>query len=263
MKKFIFVLAAAALLLPAGCRVSVPEGFVKINGGTFIMGSPLSEQERLPDESQRKVKLKSFYMGKFTVTQREYLEVMGVNPSSFMGGWLPVENVSWYDAIEYCNWLSEREGLSTAYSITEGNTGKIVTWNEKANGYRLPTEEEWEYACRAGTTSPFNTGDTITASQANIKNLLGKTTVVGRYAPNAWGLYDMHGNVWEWCWDLYKPAPDAAGMDGPAFSRTNRVIRGGGFGSWEYAVRSARRNGDAWPDLKNNNLGFRIVRNVR
>ena len=263
MKKFIIALTVAALLLPAGCLGSIPDGYVKINGGNFIMGSPLSEPDRLPDEAQRKVKLKSFYMGKFTVTQREYLEVMGVNPSSFTGGWFPVENVNWYDAIEYCNRLSKRHGFSLAYSITEDDTGRIVTWNEKANGFRLPTEEEWEYACRAGTTTAFNTGNTITVSQANIKNLIGKTSIVGKYAPNAWGLYDMHGNVWEWCWDLYKPAPGMEERNGPALTSANRVIRGGGFGSWEHAVRSARRDGDAWPDLKNYNLGFRIVRNVR
>jgi len=177
-------------------RVVAPE-MVRINGGTFMMGSPKNEAGRYDNEVQHSVTVGSFYMGKYEVTQKEYQAVMGTNPSGFKGDNLPVEQVSWYDAVNYCNRLSQREGLTPAYTVN----GENVTWNQNANGYRLPTEAEWEYACRAGTTTPYSTGKSITSSQANYGD--SKTTAVGSFTPNPWGLYDMHGNVWEWCWDWY------------------------------------------------------------
>lgn len=140
-----------------------PENFVLITGGTFEMGSPDTEAWRSEDETQHTVTVSNFYMSMYEVTQAEYTEVMGSNPSSFSGDTLPVETVSWLDAIRYCNARSELEGLKPAYSIE----GQTVTWERSADGYRLPTEAEWEYACRAGTTTPFNTENSISAEEAN------------------------------------------------------------------------------------------------
>jgi len=241
-------------------------GFVRINGGTFIMGSPENEPQRSEEESPRhQVTLSSFSIGKYPVTQKEYQEIIGKNPSHFKKDNLPVEMVSWFEAVEYCNKRSQKEGLNPAYKIIEKN----VTWDRGANGYRLPTEAEWEYACRAGTTTPFNRGDNITTSQANYNgthpnNIFtgiyrGKTTPVGSFSPNAWGLYDMHGNVWEWCWDIFgdytddkKNNPEGAAK-GPG-----RVCRGGSWNASARGVRSACRGRDT-PDYHDNNMGFRIV----
>jgi len=206
-------------------------------------------------------------MGKYPVTQKEYQEVMGTNPSNFKGDNLPVEQVSWYDAVNYCNRLSQKEGLTPAYTIN----GENVTWNYNASGYRLPTEAEWEYACRAGTTTPFSTGNNITTSQANYdgnypynNNAKGtyreKTTAVGSFSPNPWGLYDMHGNVWEWCWDWYGDYPNNAQPDyRGASSGSYRVIRGGGWDSDAQLLRSASRSYGT-PSSRDGDVGFRLVR---
>ena len=184
---------------------------VLIPGGSFMMGSPTTEPARRDNEGpQRKVTISPFYMGIYPVTQTEYMEIMGENPSYFKGEDLPVEQVSWYDVVEYCNRLSQKESLTPAYTII----GENVDWNRNATGYRLPTEAEEEYACRAGTTTPFNTGNNITTEQANYNGIYPynnnakgkyreKTSAVGSFQANPWGLYDMHGNVWEWCWDYF------------------------------------------------------------
>jgi formylglycine-generating enzyme required for sulfatase activity len=260
----------------------VPANMVRINGGTFAMGSPPSEPQRETNETQHQVTVNSFYMGKYQVTQKEYQEVMGTNPSGFKGDNLPVENVSWYDAVEYCNALSRKEGLTPAYTIDKSRSDSnnksesdtlrwAVTWNRNANGYRLPTEAEWEYACRAGTTTPFNTGNNITTGNANYdgnypynNNAKGtyreKTTAVGSCAPNQWGLYDMHGNVFEWCWDWYGSYASGAQTDPMgASSGSNLVLRGGsGYDNGQY-LRSANRS-SLTPSYRGSDLGFRLVR---
>jgi formylglycine-generating enzyme required for sulfatase activity len=242
-------------------------GMIAIQGGTFLMGSPPSEPERGNDETQHRVTIsKGFYMGKYPVTQGEYKAVMGTNPSYCKGAGLPVENVSWYDAVAYCNARSKKEGRSPAYTIK----GEDVSWDRSADGYRLPTEAEWEYACRAGTTTPFNTGDNITTAQANYDgnspyngNAKGqyrkKTTPVGHFPPNAWGLYDMHGNVWEWCWDWYGDYPSGAQTDpSGASSGASRVIRGGSWDYYAQVLRSAYRF-NRGPSGRFIRVGFRLV----
>ena len=272
-----------------------PEGMVLIPAGTFLMGSPESEAERRDEETQHQVTIsRPFYMGKYEVTQAEWEAVMGSNPSWFQGTNLPVEWVSWYDAIEYCNKLSEKEGLTSAYTIdkersdlnneidydviflygfVDSEVRWFVTWDREANGYRLPTEAEWEYACRAGTTTPFSTGNNLTTNQANYngnypynRNAKGEfreqTTAVGSFAPNAWGLYDMHGNVGEWCWDWYDDYSENNQTDpAGAVSGAGRVFHGGSWNTFGQGVRSAFRGYDN-PGYRSNNGGFRLVRSL-
>ena len=226
---------------------------VLIESGVFQNSSP--------------VNIASFYLGAYLVTQSEYEEVMGTNPSFFKGEKLPVENLTWIEAVEFCNRLSIREGLTPVYIIEE-NT---VTWNRNANGYRLPTDIEWEYACRAGTTTPFNTGNSITTNQANFDGRFPynsnirmeyrqRTTPVGLFAANSWGLYDMHGNVWEWCWD----GPNGSQSDNSTMQLHNstRVIRGGAWSSSGRSLHSSFRSGFQ-PNWKNNYVGFRVAKNAK
>ncbi|MDR3341333.1 MAG: SUMF1/EgtB/PvdO family nonheme iron enzyme, partial [Treponema sp.] len=236
----------------------IPADFVKINGGTFMMGSPASEEGRDSDEVQHRVTVSGFYLGKYEVTQREYAAIMGTNPSAFKGDNLPVENVSWYDAVEYCNARSRKEGLTSAYTISGSGDNQTVTWNRNANGYRLPTEAEWEYACRAGTTTRYSTGNNIRKSQANYD---GNTTkAVGSFDANVWGLYDMHGNVWEWCWDWYDSYGSGSQTDPMGASAgSTRVLRGGCWYNNGQSLRSANRYYYAASD-RYNDLGFRLLR---
>lgn len=244
------------------------------------MGSPESEAWRVEDETAHTVKVSDYYISKFEVTQAEYQAIMGENPSVFTGDDFPVESISWMDAIQYCNARSIQDGLTPAYAVE----GKNVSWDRSANGYRLPTEAEWEYACRAGTETPFNTETSISADEANYwghypyliednyfsqGNLETKPGVyrqtsvaVGSFQPNAWGLYDMHGNVGEWVWDWYGGYDTTAQTDptGPV-SGTRRVYRGGGWNDFAKNLRSAYR-ATLPPDSASFNLGLRLVRNA-
>ena len=141
--------------------------FIFVEGGSFVMGSPVYQRGRNNGEIQHRVSVSPFYMSEYLITQEEYEELMGTNPSIFKGTNLPVEGVSWFDAIEFCNKLSESEGLTPVYTITGTGNERTITWDRNGNGYRLPTEAEWEYACRAETTTTFNTGNNITTNQAN------------------------------------------------------------------------------------------------
>ena len=225
---------------------------VYIPGGTFTMGSPKSEANRDSDEGpQHQVKVPPFYLGKYPVTQAQYQAIMGNNPSGFKGEklpvekvtWhnkLPVEKVTWHNAVEFCQKLSQK-------------TGKT---------YRLPSEAQWEYACRAGTTTPFYFGETLTPELANFNNNRGETTDVGSFPPNAFGLYDMHGNVWEWCQDVWHENYNGAPTDGSAWEsggdNSRRMLRGGSWYNNPENCRSANRN---WLVAGNCgiNLGFRVV----
>jgi formylglycine-generating enzyme required for sulfatase activity len=238
----------------------VPANMVKINGGTFMMGSPANEIGHDKNETQHNITVSDFYIGNFPVTQKEYKEAMGTNPSRFIADNHPVDCVNWFDAIEYCNKRSKMEGLTPAYT----RNGNNVSWNKKANGYRLPTEAEWEYACRAGTTTVYNTGDIITDNTGWYDaNSNDKTHSSGQKPANAWSLYDMHGNVGEWCWDWFEenyysnsPINNPAGPS----SGKNRVMRGGGWDSNDIQVRSARRYSSI-PRGQVSSFGFRVVRN--
>lgn len=269
-------------------REETDDIFILIKGGTFQMGSPEEEAWRSEDEVRHTVTVSDFYMSAYELTQAEYQEIAGNNPSSFSGEDLPVENISWLDAVSYCNARSEREGLTPAYTVD----GAGVTWDRAANGYRLPTEAEWEYACRAGTTTPFNTETSISAeesnyyghypyeiednyfSQGNLTTKPGEyrqTTVpVTSFSPNPWGLYNMHGNVGEWVWDYYgaydstnESAAGAAEQTDPtgAESGTLRVYRGGGWNDFAKNMRSAYRAALAG-DKGSFNIGIRLVRNA-
>ncbi len=238
---------------------------------SFTMGSPDDEAGRNTNETAHAVALtREVEFSTHEVTQLEYETIIGSNPSRFTGDNLPVENVTWFDAIIYCNALSLSEGLDEVYSVS----GEAVTWDSEADGYRLPTEAEWEAYCRAGTQSAFSGGDLTheACGPDPVLDTLGwycgnaaaATHDVMSLSPNSEGLFDMHGNVWEWCWDWYlsdlgtEPAIDPAGPPGGS----QRVIRGG---SWYYhakVCRSASRS-PYWPNSKDDLVGFRVVRTIR
>jgi len=229
---------------------------VFIPAGEFMMGSPSGESGRDDDEGPRhRVRItKPFYLGKYEVTQRQWQRVMGSNPSHFKGDRNPVENVSWNDC---------REFLSHA-----------------GDGLRLPSEAEWEYACRAGTHSPYSWGETWEPSRCMAENNVGSdadsgvayyrehglpvgsTAPVGSFDPNPWGLYDMPGNVWEWCWDWYDSGYYARspGSDpqGPS-SRSSRVLRGGSWDHGSGRCRCAYRH-YGMPNYADDYVGFRAAR---
>jgi formylglycine-generating enzyme required for sulfatase activity len=225
-----------------------------IPGGTFMMGSPENEERRYDNESpQHQVTVPSFFMGKYPVTQAQYQTIMGTNPSLFKGSNRPVECVSWDNAVAFCEKLSQI-------------TGKT---------YRLPSEAEWEYACRAGTTTPFHFGETITTDLANYNGnytygqepkgvYRRETTEVGSFGvANNFGLYDMHGNVWEWCQDNWHSNYEGAPIDGSAWlgieKNTNtRLLRGGSWDTYPGNCRSAYRNGNNL-DGNHDAIGFRVV----
>ncbi|MBO1347756.1 MAG: formylglycine-generating enzyme family protein [Hormoscilla sp. GUM202] len=227
---------------------------VSIPGGTFMMGSPASEKGRWYDSEgpQHRRTITPFFMGKFAVTQAQWLAVMNSNPSNWKGENLPVENVSWNDAVEFCQRLSRQTGRD----------------------YRLPSEAEWEYACRASTTTPFHFGETITTDLANYNSdytyadgpkgiYRQKTTPVGSFGvANAFGLYDMHGNVWEWCADPWHENYQGAPSDGRVWQSggddSRRMRRGGSWDNNPIHCRSAFRNRDS-SDYKYSSFGLRVA----
>ncbi|MDR2518875.1 MAG: formylglycine-generating enzyme family protein [Spirochaetaceae bacterium] len=244
----------------------VPEGLVKIPAGTFIMGSPEREWGRKDNEAEHEVQVGAFYLGRTPVTQKEYEAAAGVNPSAFKAQDNPVERVSWFDAVQYCNALSVNEGRKPAYRVE----GEFVIWDRNAPGYRLPTEAEWEYACRGGSAAPFSAGAVFSTDQGNYNGnypynsgakgvYRGAPTRVGSFPPNPLGLYDMHGNVWEWCWDWYGPYSREKQRDpAGAPSGSDRVCRGGSWSSLGNTLRSANR-GLNIPSYRNPDLGFRVL----
>ena len=224
---------------------------VEIPGGTFIMGSPENEAGRDSDEGrQHQVTVPAFFMAKYELTQAQYQAIMGSNPSRFKGNNRPVEQVSWNDAVTFCEKLSQK---------TQKN-------------YRLPSEAEWEYGCRAGTTTPFYFGESITPELVNYNGNYTyasapkgqdrqQTTDVGSFPPNAFGLYDMHGNVWEWCLDDYINNYNTGPKVGNALTGTSseKLLRGGSWYSYPSNCRSANRgyNSPGFVSIYDN--GFRVV----
>ena len=216
------------------------------------MGSPAGELAHQDDETHHEVTLtKGFYLGVHPVTQEQWQIVMGNNPSHFSGENLPVEQVSWNDCQEFLKKLRDQDGQA----------------------YRLPTEAEWEYACRAGTTTPFHFGAVLNGKQANCDGNYPyntdekgpypeRTTEVGSYAANAWGLHDLHGNVWQWCEDDYdpkyyanSPIKDPLNINKPRLAR--RVLRGGSWYNFPSNCRAADRLRSA-PEVRTNFIGFRV-----
>ncbi len=211
---------------------------VAIPGGKFMMGTPKGEGEKA-EKPQHEVTVQAFFMGKYPITQAQYQQVMGENPSNFKGNERPVEYVSWEDAVEFCQRLSKQTGKE----------------------YRLPSEAEWEYAARAGTTTPYHFGKNITDKLANYGGNVGETTSVGQFPPNAFGLYDMHGNLWEWCQDDWNGHYQGAPNDGSAWVSKDsaiKVVRGGSWLGNPVVCRSAFRDYFT-RDLRDYIIGFRVV----
>ncbi len=228
--------------------------FVWVPPGTFVMGSPPHEKARRDDEAPHRVTLsRGFFIGVHPVTQEQWEAVTGNNPSCFRGPDFPVECVSFEDCEEFCRLLAKKDSVSAGFP----------------SPYRLPTEAEWEFACRGATTTPYSFGDTVSTHQANYHgNYVGtsepagkyrqETTPVGSFPANAWGLRDMHGNVFEWCADWY--APYAFGQASDPFKQQGgnvRVLRGG---SWHSLVGRCRSASRAWgaPGYRGSDVGCRI-----
>ena len=244
---------------PAAASVSRPTDItmVAIPGGSFRMGDIQGGGDS-DERPVHTVTVSSFEISIYEITQEQYESVMGLNPSRFSGTNLPVEQVSWYDAVKYCNRLSDAAGIDRCYNES--------TWecDLSKNRFRLPTEAEWEYACRAGTETKYYTGNSVSdlvRAGWYYSNSGSKTHTVGQKTANAFGLCDMHGNVWEWCndWyasDYYKSSP-SADPTGPS-SGSLRVARGGGWGNFARHCRSASRSGYG-PTSARSSIGFRVA----
>lgn len=259
---------------PKPAQTDDPLPMVELPSGQFWMGEGWL---------RHRVAVHAFAMSKYPVTQKQYQELMDSNPSYYQAKLAegdraedrPVERVRWFDAVRFCNRLSERNERKPCYRITEPEPGSDalpqVEWDRGADGYRLPTEAEWEYACRAGTETTYGFGD----DEAELgeyawfeNNSDNQTHTVGQNKPNAWELHDLHGNVWEWCWDWYdnyKVTSDNARsvtLPNPIGPPTgnSRVVRGGSFNDGPRDLRSAYRD---WfqPESRRRGLGFRCVRN--
>lgn len=286
--RHIFLEIILMLALAISCLISssaqaaseVNDGFVFLPGATYQMGSPADERQRGEDEQRHAVTVSPFYVDPHEVRQSDYEAIMGSNPSAHKGAKLPVENVTWLDAIRFCNAKSRKSGLEPVYEID----GEAVTWNRKANGYRLLTEAEWEYAARAGTDTVFNVGNQVNGKDVNFEGTYpylieenyvnqrdpsvkpsrfrGETISVDSLGKNAFGLRNTHGNVSEWVFDYYAPynaenTQDYAGPTAGAY----RVNRGGSYIDFGKHLRSAYR-GAANPLAADPKRGFRIARNA-
>jgi len=276
-----FILMGMLLMLTSSCKKDDPVAMVNIPAGTFTMGSPTSEVNHGSDETQFQVTLSAFKMSKYEITNAQYaafLNAKGIGSDGlYAAGAYPTQALINASSGSYDFGLHYTGGQWVPAVGYENYPVINVTWYGSAefatySGGRLPTEAEWEYACRAGTVTPFNTGACLSDAQANYNwtypyntctntntTYPGTTQAVGSYAPNAYGLYDMHGNVWEWCSDTYGTYPPTAQTNPTgALTGSNRVIRGGGWYGFARFCRSADRYfGD--PDGSGNYIGFRLV----
>ncbi|MCX6868860.1 MAG: SUMF1/EgtB/PvdO family nonheme iron enzyme, partial [Verrucomicrobia bacterium] len=230
------------------------------------------------DATPHTVNVSAFYMQKKETTKAQWDEVRAwgllhdytdLVAGAGTAANHPVQTISWYDVVKWCNAKSQKEGLTPCYYTDAAQTmiyktgstnidNTMVKWS--ANGYRLPTEAEWEKAARGGLSGKrYPLGDSITTSDANYNNSVGSTTVVGSYAPSGYGLYDMAGNVWEWCWDWYGTYPTVLETDPAGPSGSNRVFRGGYWYGYADYCRVANRN-DYGPGFTYYDIGFRPVR---
>jgi formylglycine-generating enzyme required for sulfatase activity len=254
----------------SGRTTLVADGFVRVEGGSFQMGSASGGRDN--ERPVRTVTVSTFHMSKHQVTQREWFEVMGTTIQQQrdmankewslrgVGDNYPMYYVSWHEVIEFCNRLSIREGLTPAYR----GSGNNITFDRNANGYRLPTEAEWEFATKGGIKdylvfeySGSNSVDAVGWFNGNSGN---STKPVGTKAPNNLGLYDMSGNVWEWCWDWFGTYTSGSQTDPTgAVAGTSRVVRGGSWNTGAETLRSAYRHNNT-PSDRYTVLGFRLVR---
>jgi formylglycine-generating enzyme required for sulfatase activity len=237
---------------PEGQRVDYP--MVLIPAGGLTMGSPPDEEGRNEDEAQHEVALsRPFLLGATEVTQALWRSVMGSNPSEFRGDDRPVDSVSWCAAVAFANRMSARDGLPAAYTGVDGcaaSQGASVVWDQTSAGYRLPTEAEWEYAARAGQPHRYAGSDALDAVGWTRATAGGESHPVGQKAANAWGLHDMTGNVWEWCWDwIGAYGGSAADPTGPR-SAPSRVNRGGALDNLPRYARVAFRGSGAPPHAR-------------
>jgi formylglycine-generating enzyme len=220
-----------------------------MGAGTEMIAIPPGQVTLSDRRTQRSwpVKLAAYQLAALPVTQTRYVQVTGQGPSAAHGERLPVAGVSWWDAVGFCNALSNVAGVAPAYRLHADLEG--IEWDASADGYRLPTEAEWEYACRAGTSGArYGRLDEIAWYRGNSQERVHE---VGGKLPNAWGLYDMLGNVWEWCWDLY---------DAEAYG-AYRVLRGGGWFDERWSCRASVRR-RSHPTFRIDDVGFRVARSI-
>jgi len=291
-KTFILIISVILLLtFQNSCtkaKPSIPENFVLVHGGSFKMGDSSDSGKKDNGDNdetpENLVVVKSFWISKYELTQKEWLEITNDNPSINKGSKLPVEKISWYDAVEYCNKKSKFEGLTPCYKISKfkkdpKNTNEfddvkwVVRLNKKGNGYRLPTEEEWEYAARyidgkiwtpgsnfSGAAKSYMHADENNKVAWYSANSEGSTHEIGSKDPNKLDIYDMSGNVWEWCWSTFDRYPrNTDKVD--IYNKNFHVLRGG---AWDYDDKYCRvtnRTGHG-SNLRSGHYGVRLVRDA-
>jgi formylglycine-generating enzyme len=295
LKSIIYsIIIISAIIFPAAAeknaQFKMPDNFILVEGGSFDMGDEIGDGQKGNGENDEgpvhKMNVGSFWIGKFEVTQKEWAEITGEVPSDGAGTGdnFPVYHISWYDCIEYCNRVSEKAGLKPYYNINKSKKDKynvnkyddikwIVTVNEGSDGFRLPTEAEWEFAARGGLKSKktkYSGSNIINEVAVYEGNSGNKTSPVGSKKPNELGIYDMSGNVWEWCWDTYDRYP--GNTDKAKFyskienSKKNymnyRALRGGAYNYEDVNCRVSNRTGHG-ANLRTDHYGIRLARSQR